>query len=559
MKKRTQNLQDKVWKAARTVAATTLSVGIAALFVACASIKEPKHVYELPDYTEADVRNAEIKRISELKEKDAVQALWRATLLSNADSVAACTEAVLGEYKAAVEASDWFTAIRLHKSLVACGYSGSLEKPLEELSSLLLTDVQGLLHGDSAAAATATGKQKVSSFVNGTVTIWVDKGIKVENGMGYADRVIGSGFFISQNGYIVTNHHVIADLVNTKYEGYARLFIKLAGDSDTRIPAKVIGYDSVIDLALIKAEVDAPYVFQLGSSEDLDVGDAIYAIGSPVGLERTLTKGIVSATDRKLFTTGSVMQIDAAINSGNSGGPCIDENGFVQAIAFAGMLQYEGLNFAIPVEYLKAVLPALCHGGKVRHPWLAAYGHTKRDLGASCGLEVQYVMPGGGANRGLLEAGDVITAIDGIPVASLEDVQNVLLRYASKTIIAVESKTAAGEQKRALVYLAERPENPGYLVYRNDLISGSFVPILGMKLTSVSSFNSRKYSVQSIIRGSVADESGFSENDFVNVQGVEFNSEHSAAYITIYAKQRKKGYLDIPVVVPATMDSPYYF
>ena len=130
---------------------------------------------------------------------------------------------------------------------------------------------------------------------------------------------------------------MIADLVDKKSESFSRLFIKLAGDSDTRIPAKVIGYDSEIDLALIKTEVEAPYVFSLGSSADLDAGDKIYAIGSPVGLERTLTSGIVSATDRKLFTLASVMQIDAAVNQGNSGGPCIDENGNVQGVVFAAM------------------------------------------------------------------------------------------------------------------------------------------------------------------------------------------------------------------------------
>ena len=530
------------------------------LLASCASVREPKHVYELPDYTEEDVRQEEIKRIGELKEKDSVQALWRASLLGDGATFDDCAQLVSTEYAAALEKEDWFTALRLYKSLAACSWSGlpALEKDGKALVALSQQDVPGLSR-PAAGQSLAPEKAKVSSYINGTVTIWVDQGIKVENGVGYADRVIGSGFFIAKDGYIVTNHHVIANLVDPKYEGYARLYIKLAGDSDTRIPAKVIGWDSVIDLALIKAEIEAPYVFQLGSSEDLDVGDSIYAIGSPVGLERTLTKGIVSATDRKLFTTGSVMQIDAAINSGNSGGPCIDGNGAVQAIAFAGMLQYEGLNFAIPVEYLKSVLPALYHGGKVSHPWLAAYGHSLRDMGKNAGLEVQYVMPSGGANRSRIVPGDVITALDGQTVSSLEDLQNILLHYSARTAVSVSLKGSDGQERTAVVYLAERPENPGYTVYQNDLIASSFVPILGMKLHNVSSFGSRKYAIDSVIRGSTADESGFSENDYVNVQGVEFNADRSAAYITIYAKQRKKGYLDIPVGLVAPLDSPYYF
>ncbi|MCR5725550.1 MAG: S1C family serine protease [Treponema sp.] len=550
---------DKSMCALKTVC---LFAGVLVLSVcaSCASVKQPKHVYELPDYTSEDVRNEEIKRIAALREKDAVEALWRARLLADADTIASCAEAVVSRYNEAIEKEDWYTALSLYQSLSACGYEklSALVKDSGTLRELSLQNVPGLSNVSSISASGDTAK-KVSAYINGTVTIWVDQGIKVENGVGYADRVIGSGFFIAKDGYIVTNHHVIANLVDPKYEGYARLYIKLAEDSDTRIPAKVIGYDSVIDLALIKAEVDAPYVFTLGSSADLDVGDSIYAIGSPVGLERTLTKGIVSATDRKLFTTGQVMQIDAAINSGNSGGPCIDGNGLVQAIAFAGMLQYEGLNFAIPVEYLKAVLPALYHGGKVRHPWLASYGHTKRELGKNVGLEVQYVMPAGGANRASLAAGDVITALNGVPVTSLEDLQNTLLRYSAGTVCTVTARREDGSERTAAVYLAERPENPGYTVYKNDLIASSFVPILGMKLTSVSSLSSRKFSIQHVIRGSTADESGFSENDYVNVQNVEFNQEKSAAYITIYAKQRKKGYLDVPVGLVATLDSPYYF
>lgn len=527
--------------------------------LSCASVKAPKHVYELPDYTEADVRNEEIKRISELAKKDAVQALWRATLLGDKETVATCAAAVVSEYTAALSENDWFTALRLYLSLAACGYDAlsSLEKNAEELAVLSKSNVPGLTRVERDESSDAT--KKVSSYINGTVTIWVDRGIKVENGVGYADRVIGSGFFIAKNGYIVTNHHVISDLVDKTYEGYARLYIKLASDSDTRIPAKVIGYDSVIDLALIKAEVDAPYVFQLGSSEDLDVGDAIYAIGSPVGLERTLTKGIVSAIDRKLFTTGSVMQIDAAINSGNSGGPCIDENGLVQAIAFAGMLQYEGLNFAIPVEYLKAVLPALYHGGEVQHPWLAAYGHTKRSLGKNAGLEVQYVLPAGGANRAQILPGEVISALGGRRITSLEELQNELLRYAAKSVVSVTVQGENEQERECAVYLAERPKTPSYTVYTSDLMANSFVPILGMKLKSVSSLSSRKYAIESVIRGSTADESGFSENDYVQVQNVEFNKEHSVAYITIYTKQRKKGYLDVPLALGVQTDSPYYF
>lgn len=525
------------------------------VFLSCSSVRDPENVYSEIDYTQEDARNEERKRILDLLEKNRVQALWRAYLLKDSETISQCEEKILEEYNEAVEKEDWFNALRIAKSLetISSPALSKISKSPSELASLSKKNVPGL-NGEKSNAA-----KKVSSYINGTVTIWVDKGIKVERGMGFADRVIGSGFFISKDGYIVTNHHVISDLVDKKSESFSRLYIKLAEDSDTRIPAKVIGYDPEVDLALIKTEVDAPYVFTLGSSSDLDAGDKIYAIGSPVGLERTLTSGIVSATDRKLFTLGSVMQIDAAVNQGNSGGPCIDANGNVQAIVFAGMLQFEGLNFAIPVEYLKSLLPALYAGGKVLHPWLGCYGHTKKELGKDAGLEVQYVFPGASASRAKIVPGDLICEVDGQKVSTLEDMQNILMKSAAKSIIRVKYRRGEEQFLESDVYLGTRPENPGYNIYKGDIIAKSFLPIFGMQLVHVSTSNSRKYSIEQILKGSVADESGFSENDPVEIRNIKLLEDNSVIYAEIYAKNRKKGYLDGVMAIGSQLDSPYYF
>ena len=525
------------------------------VFLSCSSVRDPENVYSEIDYTQEDARNEERKRILDLLEKNKVQALWRAYLLKDSETISQCEEKILEEYNEAVEKEDWFNALRIAKSLetISSPALSKISKSPSELASLSKKNVPGL-NGEKSNAA-----KKVSSYINGTVTIWVDKGIKVERGMGFADRVIGSGFFISKDGYIVTNHHVISDLVDKKSESFSRLYIKLAEDSDTRIPAKVIGYDPEVDLALIKTEVYAPYVFTLGSSSDLDAGDKIYAIGSPVGLERTLTSGIVSATDRKLFTLGSVMQIDAAVNQGNSGGPCIDANGNVQAIVFAGMLQFEGLNFAIPVEYLKSLLPALYAGGKVLHPWLGCYGHTKKELGKDAGLEVQYVFPGASASRAKIVPGDLICEVDGQKVSTLEDMQNILMKSAAKSIIRVKYRRGEEQFLESDVYLGTRPENPGYNIYKGDIIAKSFLPIFGMQLVHVSTSNSRKYSIEQILKGSVADESGFSENDPVEIRNIKLLEDNSVIYAEIYAKNRKKGYLDGVMAIGSQLDSPYYF
>ncbi|MCR4821715.1 MAG: S1C family serine protease [Treponema sp.] len=532
----------------------TVLIFFPGFFLSCSSLEEGKSLYSEVDYTQEDARNEERKRILDILEKNPVQGLWRAHLLNDEESISDSQSALEKEFNAAIEKSDWYTALRIQKSLVCLSspLSAKLSKSIEELESLTKKELPGQGKSNSS-------QKEVASFINGTVTIWVDKGIKIQNGMGYADRVIGSGFFISKDGYIVTNHHVIADLVDKKSEAFSRLFIKLAEDSDTRIPAKVIGYDPEVDLALIKTEVDAPYVFSLGSSQSLSVGDKVYAIGSPVGLERTLTSGIVSANDRKLFTLGSVMQIDAAVNSGNSGGPCIDSNGNVQAVVFAGMLQYEGLNFAIPVEYLKSLLPALYAGGKISHPWIGCFGHTKKELGQNAGLEVQYVFPGASASRSKIIPGDVITEFDGVKITCLEDMQSILMKSPAKSIVKIKYRHGESEVRECNIYLGVRPENPGYNIYKGDVIAKAFVPIFGMKLLSVSTSSSKKYSIEKIIKGSIADESGFSENDPVEIRNVKFNEDNSAIYAEVYAKNRKKGYLDGIMAIAAPLDSPYYF
>lgn len=545
---------------------------VALFCTSCESTKQVVTLYTPLDYTADDAISTEIKRIEKLSETETVKALWRAKLLvDNTDSkisshqntveeLARMEAIVSASYKKALEEKNYFDAYRFYMSLSSCGYEklSSLEKNNDELISLIQQNVPGL----KTEKKSSDEKVKVSSLIKGTVTVYVDKGLKFEKGMGYADGVIGSGFFISKDGYIVTNNHVIADCVDPKNEGFTRLYIRLAEDPDTKIPAKVVGYDSVLDLALIKAEVNAPYVFELGSSSALDVGDKVYAIGSPLGLDRTLTSGIISAKDRKLFTVGNAFQIDAAVNSGNSGGPLIDEQGRVQAIVFAGVQNYQGLNFAIPVEYLKYELPVLYKGGKRVHPWTSSYGRTKKLPGSGTkdeGLEVQYVMPGGSAALGGLKEDDVIYLFEDKTIESIDDLQNEFIKLLPETIATIKAKDKDGNEKSCLVYLDKRPEQPGYEIYTHDVVSNSFVPIVGMKMVSISTVNKKKYSVVNVLKGSVADDMGFSENDPVDILKVQFDEKKTSAYVEIYAKKRKNGYIDVSLGFNVSMDSPYYF
>lgn len=540
------------------------------LGIACAKTKDKKKKNSdgiTPvNYTSEDAVNYEIQTIKKLQEKEPLQALWRSKILLDETKINTsiesiykeCENVIVSRYKKDISKKNYISALRYFESLEAVDYSNLKSLPLqkEQLYQKMKTDIPGLTINKESQ------NKKVSELIKGTVTVYVDKGIKVERGVGYTDGVLGSGFFISKNGYIITNHHVISDCVDPEYEGFARLYIRLADDSETRIPAKIIGYDKSVDLALLKTEVDAPYVFNLGSSTDLDVGDKVYAIGSPLGLERTITSGIISSKDRDLFSTGKVFQIDAAVNSGNSGGPLVDENGNVQAVVFAGVPLYQGLNFAIPVEYLRYELPILFAGGERIHPWMASYGKTKRLVGmgaANIGVNVCYVMPGGYADFAGLGAGDTITSINGEKISTIDELTNNFLKRIPNTILKVGIINVAGKQSTKLIYIGKRPKSPGYEVYNHDVIGQALIPLIGMDLVPSSTINKKLYTIRSIIKGSAADEAGFSESDPVQILKTEISSDKDYISIQIYAKKRKNGFLDIALGLQAPLDSPYYF
>lgn len=522
----------------------------------CKTIEVPS-VSEVLDYTDKDVQDAELKRIEKLLVSKPVEALWRATLLANPDEINKCAKNVADLCTGYIEEKDFFTAYALYQSLEACNLENLVTiTTKKELEKKYFSGVPGL----AVSKKVASQKKDVASYVSGTVTVWVDLGIKVQRGMGTAERVIGSGFFIDEKGYIVTNHHVIAELVNPKYEGYGRLYIKLSGDEETRIPAKVIGWDSVHDLALLKSEITPPYVFELGSSAGLKTGDSIFAIGSPLGLESTLTSGVVSSTNRRLFTTGKVMQIDAAVNSGNSGGPCVDKDGRVQAIVFAGIQQYQGLNFAIPVEYLKQDLPMLYYGGERLFPWTGSYGRTLRSGSANfIGLSVEYFMPTSSLARAGMEKGCIIVSINGRNVNTIDDMQDILRDYIPGTILKCGYLDKDGKLMSSLLYLEKRPKAPGYEIYQHDVLQNSMIPLFGMELASASTSSKKVFMITNLISGGIADESGFSVNDPITIGKTQFSPDKTAMYIEFSVRRRKKGYLDMSMGLQTALDSPYYF
>lgn len=263
----------------------------------------------------------------------------------------------------------------------------------------------------------------------------------------------GSGFVYDSDGHVVTNYHVV--------QGATSLTVTLADGST--YDATVVGTDPSTDLAVLK--VDAPtdelHPLVLGDSGDVAVGDGVVAIGSPYGLEETVTSGIVSALGRTIESTNGysipgTIQTDAAINHGNSGGPLFNLNG--QVIGVNSQIESEsggntGVGFAIPSNTVRSVVDQLVAGHEVAHAYLGVSLQAPANGG---GAEVGAVTEGSPAAKAGLEAGDVITAFDGDAVETAEALTAAVSTKSPGDEVTV-TYTRNGDSHTAQVTLGTRP------------------------------------------------------------------------------------------------------
>jgi S1-C subfamily serine protease len=399
----------------------------------------------------------------------------------------------------------------------------------------------------------AQGRDTAADMVKGVATVLVDRGYRIEKGRGIPDWVLGSAFFVDPSGFLITNYHVISSEVDPAYEGYSRLYIRLGDAASPRIPARVIGWDKTMDLALIKAEITPEYVFSLVDRAVPRLGETIYAIGSPVGLEKTVTAGIVSARGRRLLQIGDVIQIDAAVNHGNSGGPVVDVEGRLVGIVFAGIEQYQGLNFAVPAERLAAALPAMIRGGKAERPWLGlTIAETAR------GAEVVYVAPfTPAAEHHIAEGTWIKTLNDGeinAPQGGLiPALQDLLFPNRPGELVAIETSDGI----RRVIMSEPRPEIPLARAARVDSRERMAAPLFGIVLApTAGNIFSAAYVIKRVVRGSIADEAGLSEQDPVSIRGFRVEEKEGYALLDIHVKKRRLGYLETSIRLPAALDIP---
>jgi putative serine protease PepD len=248
-----------------------------------------------------------------------------------------------------------------------------------------------------------------------------------------AGQSLGSGFVIDTRGDIVTNDHVVAGATGVR--------IGFTGSSS--YPATVVGTDPSSDLAVVRVSAPAsklhPVAFD--NSSNVQVGETVYAIGNPFGLDRTMTAGIVSATGRDIqapdgLTIPNAIQTDAAINHGNSGGPLLDSQGHVIGITSqiqGGTVDANvGVGFAVPSDTARSVAQQLIVHGKAEHPWIGARLQLARN-----GVLVAAVVPGSPAAKAGLE-GDVIVAIDGKTVHTPADLADAVASRKPGDVVRLE-------------------------------------------------------------------------------------------------------------------------
>ncbi|WP_313707622.1 HhoA/HhoB/HtrA family serine endopeptidase [Planktothrix agardhii] len=250
-------------------------------------------------------------------------------------------------------------------------------------------------------------------------------------------RGSGSGFIVNSNGRIITNAHVV--------DGATKVSVVLK--DGRQFEGKVVGTDPVTDVAVIEIQADNLPTLTIGNSETLQPGELAIAIGNPLGLDNTVTVGIISATGRSGSEVGipdkrvSFIQTDAAINPGNSGGPLLNQKGEVIGMNTAIIQGAQGLGFAIPINQVQRIADQISTTGKVEHPYLGIQMVTlspevKESLNQDPnspisvnedqGVLIARVMPNSPAHQSGLRAGDVIIQVDNIAVTKADEIQQIV-------------------------------------------------------------------------------------------------------------------------------------
>ncbi|WP_354699416.1 hypothetical protein DSM112329_05132 [Paraconexibacter sp. AEG42_29] len=273
----------------------------------------------------------------------------------------------------------------------------------------------------------------------------------------------GTGFLINDDRTIATNAHVI--------DGASNVTVRF-GPTGRDIPAEVKGTDPSSDLAVVRIPAGAAPAsakpLKLADSDQVRIGDQVFAIGNPFGLDRTLTEGVISGLARAIpapnnYEIDDALQTDAAINPGNSGGPLLDSGGKVIGVnsqietGGGGSAGNVGIGFAVTSNTVRQVIPALAQGKKIDRAWL---GITSQPSATGTGATLSQITPGGPAEEAGLQSGDVVLSIDGTQIREFSDISRAVNSHQPYDEIKANVRRSTGEVQDVTVTLGVRPQTP---------------------------------------------------------------------------------------------------
>ena len=360
----------------------------------------------------------------------------------------------------------------------------------------------------------------------------------------FKQRNLGSGFIISDDGYIITNNHVVA--------GADEIKVKLSDGRE--FSGEVKGRDEKFDVALIKivAKGQLP-VAPLGDSDKMEVGEWVMAIGNPFGLAQTVTAGIVSAQGRVIGSGpyDDFIQTDASINPGNSGGPLFNVTGEVIGINTAIVAGGQGIGFAIPINMAKSIITQLRETGKVTRGWLGvSIQQVTPELAKSFGLEqekgalVAEVMKGSPAEKSGLKGGDIVLQFDGHPIREMHELPRLVAAspVGKKVTLLVQREGRQVTVPVAIEQLKDAEDED--VVLPTDRLGIKVAELGAERSQQLRIPGERGVVVTAVQPGSLADRAGIAEGDLIReINGVPITGV--ADYTKAVSSVKKGGYLKV--------------
>lgn len=320
---------------------------------------------------------------------------------------------------------------------------------------------------------------------------------------------LGSGVIVSENGHILTNHHVV--------NGMDKIVIRFSDGEEKE--ARVLGSDSVTDIAVLKVDAKDLKALPFGDSDEVRVGQMVFAVGNPFGLEETVTQGIVSAVGRQTMdhSTNEFIQTDTAINPGNSGGPLLNLRGEIIGLnnhIFSGSGGYQGIGFAIPSNLAEEVMRRLIQDGHIERGYL---GVEMTPLTSQLAAELKYkgdggvviagVMPGSPAQRAGIEVGDVVVEVEGKTIRNMRQLRGQVLAKSVGEEMNVKA-VRAGQEEKFVVTIAAIPDKGLSAIMQdtqesqgNSEETVESGPLKGMEVAELLPVHRKEFGIPDAVRG----------------------------------------------------------